>query len=187
MRRLIILFILLANIFVVFALCEEGQININTASVEELQEIKWVGETIAGNIIYYRSSSSFESVDDLIYVSRIGDITLSKIKNQTTLDGNFLLVCVSEKEINEEVVEEELEILEETIEEEQDGQEIIEEKKEEKPIPEVIKLTPKSIKTEDNKKELSKENYVKYGFVIFCILLGFLFILKGKTNKNEFD
>ena len=79
------------------------------------------------------------------------------------------------------------EILEEIIDEEQGGQETMEEEEKEISAPEVIKLTPKSIKTEDNKKELSKENYVKYGFVIFCILLGFWFILKGKTDKNEFD
>jgi len=55
--------------------------------------------------------------------------------------------------------------------------------------PEVIKLEPletKDIKREDDKKVLDKSQYVKYGFVVFCILLGFLFILKNRRKqKNE--
>ncbi|MAH03506.1 hypothetical protein CMI39_01825 [Candidatus Pacearchaeota archaeon] len=52
----------------------------------------------------------------------------------------------------------------------------------------VIKLNPKDIKTENDKEDLSIEGYAMYGFVFFCILLTFLFILKkNKFNKNEFD
>ena len=51
-----------------------------------------------------------------------------------------------------------------------------------------IKLNPKDIKTEENKEELRIDDYAMYGFVFFCILLTFLFILKkNKFNKNEFD
>jgi len=53
---------------------------------------------------------------------------------------------------------------------------------------ETIKLNTKDIKSEDNKKYLDKSSYAKYGFVIFCVLLGLLFVFKKKRfNKNEFD
>jgi len=51
----------------------------------------------------------------------------------------------------------------------------------------VIKLTPKSIKSEENIETSNKNIYAIYGFVIFCILLIFLFLLKGKKFKNEFN
>jgi len=55
------------------------------------------------------------------------------------------------------------------------------------PEPELIKLNTQTIKSEDDKKILSKDN-AKYGFVFFCVLLLFLFILrKNKYKKNEFN
>ena len=51
----------------------------------------------------------------------------------------------------------------------------------------VIKLTPKTIKSEENIETLNKNNYAIYGFVVFCILLAFLFLLKRKKFKNEFN
>ncbi len=51
----------------------------------------------------------------------------------------------------------------------------------------IIKLNPKVIKSEndsENNKDLG--DYAIYGFVVFCILLGFLFVLKKyKLKKNE--
>jgi len=52
---------------------------------------------------------------------------------------------------------------------------------------EVINLVPKSINTEENRKSLFKNNYAIYGFVGFSILLLFLFLIKGRKEKNEFD
>ncbi len=52
---------------------------------------------------------------------------------------------------------------------------------------EVIKLTPKNIKSNEDNQILDNSNYAKYGFVIFCVLLGLLFILRRKNRlKNEF-
>lgn len=154
------------------ALCEEGQIDINTASAEELDEIVYIGPARAEQIIALRP---FDSVDDLIEVNGIGEVYLSAIKNQG-------LACV-EREIEEqEVVEKEEE---EVIEEEQ---EIEEHPKETTPIElQTINLNPKVIKTEDDNENLSKSNYAIYGLVFFCVLLVVLFILrKNKYNKNEF-
>ncbi|MCK5043625.1 lamin tail domain-containing protein [Candidatus Pacearchaeota archaeon] len=49
-----------------------------------------------------------------------------------------------------------------------------------------IELT-KNIKSENNTKEKDKSVYAKYGFIVFCVLLGVLLILKkNKHRKNEF-
>jgi len=93
-----------------------------------------------------------------------------------------------EEEI-EDVVEEETE---DVVEEEKLPDEDVKEPKEEReqtqtPLtPEVISLTPKDIKSEDNIESLDKTDYAKYGFIAFCILMGVLLILKNKRKqKNE--
>jgi len=194
MKKLIILFVLALFLGGISALCEEGQININTATAEELDEIIHVGLAVAGYIIGGRS---FESLDDLVEINYISLNYVEDIKQQG-------LACVDKetKEIEEEKEEiEDKKIIEEeekTIEEE----EIIED--EEKQEPEVIynkeadkkenieldtiKLNAKSIKRENDNENPDKSNYAMYGFVIFCILLGVLFILKKKKNyKTEFE
>lgn len=71
------------------------------------------------------------------------------------------------------------------------GEDTQEEEKPKNTELEIIKLntpTTKDIKTEDDKKNLDKRDYAKYGFVVFCILLGFLFVFKKRRfNKNEFN
>jgi hypothetical protein len=52
---------------------------------------------------------------------------------------------------------------------------------------ETIKLTGKDIKSEDDIENLRTGNYAVYGFIGFCVLLGFLFLVrKNKYKKNEF-
>ena len=50
--------------------------------------------------------------------------------------------------------------------------------------PEVISLTPKDIKSEENTESLDKADYAKYGFITFCILIGVLLILKNKRKQK---
>ena len=59
--------------------CEPDQVDINTASHDELQEIVHIGPDRATQIIDLRP---FASVDDLINVSGIGPATLDDIKDQ---------------------------------------------------------------------------------------------------------
>ena len=48
-------------------------------------------------------------------------------------------------------------------------------------------ILTKDIKSDNNLK-LNKNDYAIYGFVIFCILLAFLFVIRKKRyNKNEFN
>lgn len=55
----------------------------------------------------------------------------------------------------------------------------------EKIIPKTIILSPKAFNTNDNSKKLYTD-YAKYSFVLFCIIIGILYITKPKEKENEF-
>ncbi len=64
-----------------------AQINLNTATTEELQTISGIGAKRAQDIIDYRDANGgFSSVDDLKNVSGIGEKTLEKLKSEVTVD-----------------------------------------------------------------------------------------------------
>ena len=51
---------------------EEGKININSGTKQELVSMKYVGDKLADRIIAYRSEHPFESIEDLMKVKGIG-------------------------------------------------------------------------------------------------------------------
>ena len=55
-------------------------VNINTASVEELEQLNGVGPTLAKNIVEYRKNNKFTSIEDLLNVNGIGQAKYNKIK-----------------------------------------------------------------------------------------------------------
>lgn len=62
-----------------------GIININTASISELETLAGIGPTTAQNIIDYRTENgNFETINDLMNVSGIGESTFDKIKEFIT-------------------------------------------------------------------------------------------------------
>lgn len=158
--------------------CSEGQININNASLEELDKIIYVGNATAIKIVGARP---FSSVDDLIRVKGIGNITLGKIKAEG-------LACVYEKEEEkispiEEKPEPE-EIVTETI---TPSENLTEEIKE----LQVIKLNSKDIKNDNSTQESKEESFTKkyagFGLVALgMLILGLLFLQKRNT-KNELE
>ena len=63
-----------------------GKINLNKASVEELQTISGVGESTANKIISYRNTNGkFNSIEELKNVSGIGDKKFEDIKEFVTV------------------------------------------------------------------------------------------------------
>ena len=184
MKKLILIcFVLLTFISLVYGLCEEGQIDINSASAIELDDIKWVGLPVAEDII---SKRPFNSLDELVNVNYITESRVEDIKNQG-------LACVeNEYEEPENETNEEEEIIEDDAGKEDLLNKSVEDamgglgEKTQTITPEVISLTPKDIKSEDNIESLDKTDYAKYGFIGFCILIGVLLILKNKRKqKNE--
>ena len=61
-------------------------ININTASITELQTLTGIGESKAKNIIDYRETNgSFKKVEEIKNISGIGDALFEKIKDKITV------------------------------------------------------------------------------------------------------
>lgn len=65
-----------------------AQININTATKEQLEGIKGIGPVKAQAIIDYRSKNgAFKTVDDLDKVKGIGPATLKDVRSQVSVTG----------------------------------------------------------------------------------------------------
>jgi len=189
---LILIIFLFSNIS---ASCNETQIDINTANLTELDKIKWVGPSTAGNIINYRQNNQFNSVDELLNVSGIGPTKLSDIKDEG-------LACVSENaEETQEQLPEENETTNETTEQAEGNSTTIEatssspktasNSKTSTPksttkavILDTIDLNSKDIKSENNNENLGK-NLALVGIATFCVGFGALFFLRFAKRKTE--
>ncbi|MFC4766303.1 helix-hairpin-helix domain-containing protein [Effusibacillus consociatus] len=65
------------------ALSPEGKLNINTATVQQLDAVNGIGSTRAQAIVQYREQNGpFQSVDDLLKVKGFGPKLLAAIKDQ---------------------------------------------------------------------------------------------------------
>ena len=65
---------------------ENSKININTASLDELDNINGIGPSKAKAIIEYREENGgFKSIEDIKNVSGIGEGTFLKIKESITV------------------------------------------------------------------------------------------------------
>lgn len=60
-------------------------ININTASVEELKQLKGIGDVIAARIVEYAQTVGFKTIDDIKNVKGIGDKKYEAIKDKITV------------------------------------------------------------------------------------------------------
>lgn len=63
-----------------------GKVNINTASIDELKNLTGIGEKKAKDIISYREKNgSFNSIEDIMKVSGIGESSFAQIKEDITV------------------------------------------------------------------------------------------------------
>jgi len=169
LRWLVILTFFVFSVVFVSSLCEEGQIDINTASETELQDITQIGPARAKEMLTLRP---FSSVDDMIRITGIGENNINSIKSQN-------LACVDDEnteEEKEEVVNNETAPVEEIAIKETTPKNI-----ELQPI----ELNTKAIKSE-NSEDLGKNNYTAYSLVGFGILIIALLALnKNSKKRNE--
>ena len=67
---------------------EVVQVNLNTAGVEELTTLPGIGEGLARRIIDYRTEHGpFETAEELMEVSGIGEKKFEELREYITVDG----------------------------------------------------------------------------------------------------
>lgn len=64
------------------------KVNLNAASADDLKEIAGFNKTVAGAIVEYRSSHPFESIEEMMDVSGIGEATYESTKSKVTLKAS---------------------------------------------------------------------------------------------------
>lgn len=88
MKNFLVFFALLVTLsFACQPVLAVEKINLNTATIEQLMELKGIGEKTAGKIIEYRKQHHFKAVDELVNVKGVGEKTLAKIRDQLSVEG----------------------------------------------------------------------------------------------------
>jgi competence protein ComEA len=65
----------------------EGVVNIQTASMEELQRLPGIGPAKAAAIVAYRERTPFRRVEDILRVRGIGRATFRRLRPMLTVSG----------------------------------------------------------------------------------------------------
>lgn len=78
----------------------EGQININTATAEQLELLPGIGPAMAKKIIDYRASKPFAEPVQVIRIKGIGRKTFEKLKPRLTVKGETNLREVAADELD---------------------------------------------------------------------------------------
>lgn len=186
--KISLFFLIILLINPIDSLCQESQININTASLEKLDQLSGIGPVKGQAIIDTRP---FNSIEELINVYGIGEVTLENIKTQG-------LACVNNENKQEDNQNETSEDINEDEEAEENKEVNISEEVRKEVLSDTkenknenitlnnIELNPKDIKNpDDNKFSINKLINIKFGLISFCILLAVLFIIQILIKKNK--
>jgi hypothetical protein len=91
---------LLLSFFIGLSVNAFAVVDINTANIAELQQLRGIGAKKAADIIAYREKhGEFKSVDELINVKGIGKVTLENLRDE-------LVVSSETKSNNDDVITE---------------------------------------------------------------------------------
>jgi competence protein ComEA len=77
----------------------EGQINLNTATAEQLELLPGIGPAMAKKIVDYRASKPFQETNQLVRIKGIGPKTFAKLKQFLVLKGETSLREVPKEEV----------------------------------------------------------------------------------------
>ncbi len=74
------------------AAAEQAMVNINTATVQELQLLPRIGPSTAGRIVEFREANGpFQAIEELMRVRGVGERTFELLKPYLALEGETTL------------------------------------------------------------------------------------------------
>lgn len=87
LKNWLIVFTLVLALFMAPVVAVSGShVNINSADAEQLATLPGIGPSLAERIIQYRGEFPFESPEDIMNVSGIGESTFNNLKELITVE-----------------------------------------------------------------------------------------------------